>query len=188
MPVSPFSPRTLRTHQSESESISLPGAGAHEVPGLHSRGDGHGSGVVVVVGSLLCVPFIDRDHACDARFLSTALSKPFRAQKGCLTFKSEAQTRGEAVSHFPLHHIPATTRGRLSKMKTHAGLTVKRVALRRDFHPWNHGQVFHELRCATLTARVLRISRISKTQCFTDRVGEAYPPMFQFAPSLRART
>jgi hypothetical protein len=95
--------RIHHTHQTERGSASPPDAGAHEVPGLHSRGDGHGSGVVVVVGSLLCVPFIDRDHACDARFLSTALSKPFRAQKGA--HSCPGQTGGEAVSHF----APSTT-------------------------------------------------------------------------------
>ena len=73
--------RIHRTHQTERGSASPPDAGAHEVPGLQSRGQGHGSEVIVVVGSLLCVPFVDRDHACNARFLSTTLSKPFRPQK-----------------------------------------------------------------------------------------------------------
>ena len=58
-------------------------------------------------------PSIDRGPRLQRRIPFHHPVETISAPKGCLTFKSEAQTRDEAVSHSILHHLPATTRGRL---------------------------------------------------------------------------
>ena len=95
--------RIHHTHQTERGSASPPDAGAHEVPGLQSRGESHGSEVVVVVGSLLCVPFqTGTTPATPDSFPPPCRSRfaPKRDAHSC-----PGQTGGEAVSHF----APSTT-------------------------------------------------------------------------------
>ncbi len=60
----------------------------------------------------------------------------------------------QGAKQFPTSRLPPQPRNNSGKTyfekKTLTGLTVKQVVLRRGFHPWNHGQAFHELRCTTL--------------------------------------
>ena len=103
--------RIHRTHQTERGSASSPDAGAHAVPGLQSRGESHGSEVIVVVGSLLCVPYRAGNHARDAISLSAAPSKPFRAQRvPPFNVRGPDQGRYDFSSHPP--PSPATTQGK----------------------------------------------------------------------------